>query len=86
MKPTIQIFIFPVYRAQKAAIYLLHILSQSSNATLFYFDNIFVQTNALGRMVRLNESSFSWASELTLVLTICLKLFKKQSIPLRKGG
>ena len=35
------------------------ILSQNSNATLFYFDNIFVRTNALGRLVRLNESSFS---------------------------
>ena len=35
-----------------------HILDQSSYATLFYLD-IFVRTKALGRLVRLNESSFS---------------------------
>ena len=54
------------------------ILSQSYNATLFYFDNIFVQTHALGQLVHLSKSSFSEASKLVLVLTICLKLFEKQ--------
>ena len=36
-----------------------NILSQSSNATSFYFDNIFFLTKALSRLVCLNESSFS---------------------------
>ena len=33
-----------------------HILSQSSNATWFYFDNIFGRANALGRLARLQLS------------------------------
>ena len=36
-------------------------------------------------LVRLNKSSFSLALKLTLTLTICHKLFEKQSISLRKG-
>ena len=55
---------------------MFNILDQS----LSYFDS-FVVTNALGRLVRLKKKYI----QLTLVLTIYLKLLKKQSIPLRKG-
>ena len=64
---------------------IANILSLSYKATSFYFDNIFVQMHALGQLVRINKSSFSLASKLTLVLTIWLNLFEKQSIQMRKG-
>ena len=38
---------------------IFDILSQSSNAILFYFDDIIGRVNAIGRLVHLNESSFS---------------------------
>ena len=49
-------------------LYFTIILSQSSNATLFYFDNIFVRTNTLGRLVRLNKSSFGQTALQQLVV------------------
>ena len=56
-------------------LFMNFILSQSSNATLFYFDNIFGQANALRRLVQLGiETYFSF-------LAICLKPFKT-----KKGG
>ena len=62
------------------------ILNQSYNATLFYFDNFFAKTCTLDEVVRLNKSSLSKAFEPTLVLTMRLKQFKKQTILLRKGS
>ena len=46
---------------------MLTILSQSYNATSFYFDSIFVQMHTLGQLVRINKCSFSLASQLVLI-------------------
>ena len=56
----------------------LQILSQTYNATLFLFDYFYVHAYALGKLFHLIKSSFSQASNHTLVLTIRLKLAKKQ--------
>ena len=62
---------------------LVCILSRKSyNTTLFHFDNIFVRTHVLGPLVLLNKGSFNKASKLNFVLTICLKMFEKQSVHL----
>ena len=62
------------------------ILSQTYNATLFLFDYFYVLAHALGSLFHLIKSSFSQASKHTLVLTIRLKLAKKQLILLMKGS
>ena len=56
------------------------ILSQSYNATVFYFDNISFLEYVLNQLFLPNESSVSQASYRTLVLTISFPLFKKQTI------
>ena len=70
------------------------ILSQSYNATVFYFDNISFLEHVLNQLflpnessvsqasycTLPNESSISQASYCTLVLTISFQLFKKQTI------
>ena len=56
------------------------ILSQSYNATVFYFDNIFFLAHVLNQLLLLNESSISQASTHTIIVTICFQLFKKQTI------
>ena len=55
----------------------LYILSQSHNATVFYFDNISI---CIKPIISSNESSINQASYRTMVLTICIQLFKKQTI------
>ena len=62
-----------------------NILSQGLNATLFYFGVFSDRKHALSHLIYLHKSSFSSAFNRTLALDICLKLFKKQSILLRKG-
>ena len=57
---------------------LFTILSQTYNATLFLFDYFYVHAHALGKLFHLIKSSFSQASNHTLILTIRLKLAKKQ--------
>ena len=57
-----------------------YIPNQCYNGTMFYFDYVFVRTHALGQLVHLNKSSFNLASKLTFVLTVCLKLFEKQTL------
>ena len=57
-----------------------HILSQSYNATVFYFDNISFLEHVLNQLVLQNESSISQASYRTKVLTICFQLSKKLTI------
>ena len=54
------------------------ILSQTYNATLFLFDYFYVHAHALGKLFHLIKRSFSQASNPTLVLTIHIKLSKKQ--------
>ena len=56
------------------------ILSQSYNATVFYFDNISFLAYVLNPLFLPNESSISQASYRTKVLIICFQLFKKQTI------
>ena len=54
------------------------ILSQTYNATLFSFDYFYVNAHALNKLFPEINSSFNQASNHILVLTICLKLAKKQ--------
>ena len=54
------------------------ILSQTYNATLFLFDYFYVNAHALSKLFHSNNSSFNPESSHVLVLTICLKLAKKQ--------
>ena len=56
------------------------ILSQSYNASVFYFDNISYLAHVLNQLFLPDESSVSQASYHTMVLTICFQLFKKQTI------
>ena len=58
----------------------LYILSQSYNATVFYFDNISFLAHVLNQLFLPNESSISQASYRTMVLTICFQMFKTQTI------
>ena len=58
-------------------LHLKYILSQSYNATVFYFDNISFPAHVLNQLFLPNESSISQASYRTMVLTICFQLFKK---------
>ena len=53
------------------------ILSQSYNATVFYFDNI---SHVLNQLFLPDKSSICQSSYRTMVLTICIQLFKKQTI------
>ena len=62
------------------------ILSQTYNATLLLFDYFYVHAHALGKLFHLIISSFSQASNPSLVLTIHIKLAKKQCILLMKGS
>ena len=55
-------------------------LSQSCNATGFYFDNISFLNHVLNQLFFPNASSISQASYRTMVLTICFQLSKKQNI------
>ena len=55
-----------------------YILSQTYNATLFLFDYFYVNAHALSKLFHSVNSSFNQASNLVLVLNICLKLTKKQ--------
>ena len=57
-----------------------YILSQSYNATVFYFDTISVLVHVLNQLFLPNQSSISQASYHTMVLTNCFQLFKKQTI------
>ena len=50
--------------------YLINILSQSYNATVFYFDNTSFLEHILKQLFLPNESSISQASYRTMVLTI----------------
>ena len=59
------------------------ILSQSYNATVFYFDNVSFPEHALNQLFLPNKSSISPASYHTMVLTICFQQLKKQTILLR---
>ena len=54
-------------------------LSQSYNATVFYFDNISFLEYVFNQLILPNESSISQASYRTMVLRICFELFKKQT-------
>ena len=63
-----------------------YILSQTYNATLFLFDYFYVNEYALSILFHSINSSFSQASNHVLVLTICLKLAKKQLTLSMKGG
>ena len=56
------------------------ILSQSYNASVFYFDNISFLAHVLNQLFLPNEYSISQASYRKMVLTICFQLFKKQTI------
>ena len=56
------------------------VLSQSYNATVFYFDNVSFLEHELNQLFLPNESSISQASYLIMVVTICFQLFKKQTI------
>ena len=50
---------------------LPNILSQSYNASVFYFDNISFLEHVSNQLFLPNESSISQASYCTMVLTIC---------------
>ena len=63
-----------------------YILSQTYNATLVLFNYFYVHAHVLGKFFHLIKGSFSQASNHTLVLTIRLKLGKKQRILLMKGS
>ena len=63
-----------------------YILSQTYNATLFSFDYFNVNAHVLSNLFHSINSSFSQASNHVLVLTICLKLAKKQLILSMNGG
>ena len=63
----------------------IYILSQSYNATVFYFDNISFLEHALNQLFIPNKSPVSQISYRTMVLTICFQLFKKQTILWRYG-
>ena len=54
------------------------ILSQTYNATLFLSDYFYVNAHALSKLFHSINSSFNQSSNHVLVLTICLKLAKKQ--------
>ena len=56
----------------------IYILSQTYKATLFSFDYFFVNAHALRILFHSFNSLFNQASNRVLVLTICLKLAKKQ--------
>ena len=58
---------------------ITYILSQSYDATVFYFDISFL-AHVLNKWFLPNESSVSQASYRTIVLTICFQLFKKQTV------
>ena len=47
---------------------------------MFYFDNTSFLEHVLSQLFLLNKSSISQASYRTMVLTICIQLFKKQTI------
>ena len=55
----------------------VYILSQSYNATLFYFDNISFLGHVLNQLFLPNGSSISHATYRTMVLTFCFQLFTK---------
>ena len=57
-----------------------NILSQSYNASVFYFDYISFLARVLNQLFLPNERSISQASYHIMVLTICFQLFKKQTI------
>ena len=63
-----------------------NILSQSYNATVFYFDNVSFLAHVFNQLFLPNESSISQATNRRMVLTICFQLFKKQTILWRWGG
>ena len=71
------IFSWKPYTHKQSYIY---ILSQSYNATVFYFNNILFLAHVLNHLFLPNESSISQASYRTMVLTICFQLFKKQTV------
>ena len=58
----------------------IYILSQSHNATVFYFDNISFLAHVLNQLFLPDASLISRASYRTMVLRICFQLFKKQTI------
>ena len=62
------------------------ILSQTYSATMFLFDYFYVHAHALGKLFHLIKRSFSQATNPSLVLTIRIKLAKKQWILLMKGS
>ena len=62
------------------------ILSQSYNATVFYFDNISFLAYVLNQVFLPKESSVSHASYRAMVLTICFQLFKQQTILWRQSS
>ena len=67
-------------------LYHRNILSQTYNTTLFSFDYFYVNAQALSNSFHSINSSFNQAANHAFVLTICLKLDKKQLILSMKGG
>ena len=54
------------------------ILSQTYNVTLFLFDYLYANAHALSKLFHSINSSFNQASNHVFVVTICLKMAKKQ--------
>ena len=65
---------------------VLNLLSQTNSTTMFVFDYFYVNAQVLSKLFHPIKYSFSQASNyLYFVLTICLKLAKKERMLLMKG-